>query len=70
MADDLHKRYVDRFFLALKEDYEVRDFEAKVKKERPNATSDQIHAALLSCAKTLPSNHPMQRIHDCVLTKV
>jgi hypothetical protein len=65
--DDLHKRYIDKRFLALKEDYEVQKFERDVKVQKPNASSAAIHTALLACAKTLPSNHPRERIMSCVL---
>jgi hypothetical protein len=68
--DDLHKRYIDKRFLALTEDYEVQKFEKDVKGQKPNATSATIHSALLACASTLPSNHPRQRIMDCVLGKL
>jgi hypothetical protein len=68
--DDLHKRYIDKRFLALTEDYEVQKFEKDVKTQKPNATSATIHAAWLDCAKTLPSNHPRDRIMACVLARV
>ena len=65
--DDLHKRYIDRRFLALKEDYEVQTFEKDVKKQKPKATSSQIHTALQACEKKFASNHPRQKILDCVI---
>ena len=68
--DDLHKRYVDRRFLALKEDWEVQTFEKDVKQQKPHASSTAIHTALIDCAKTLPSNHPRQHIMSCVLGKL
>jgi hypothetical protein len=68
--DDLHKRYIDKRFLALSEDYEVQKFEKDVKTQKPNASSTAIHTALLDCAKTLPSNHPREHIMQCVLGKV
>ena len=70
MADDLHKRYIDKRFLALKEDYEVQKFENDVKAQKPHATSAGIHSALLECVKTLPSNHPRQHIMTCVLGRL
>ena len=69
MSDDLHKRYVDKRFLALKEDYEVKTFEKDVKEERPSATSAEIHSALVECGKTFPSNHPREKIMKCVLSE-
>jgi hypothetical protein len=68
--DDLHKRYIDKRFLALKEDYEAQKFERDVKANKPSTTSEQIHAALLDCARTLPNNHPRQHIMTCVLGKL
>lgn len=68
--DDLHKRYIDKRFLALAEDYEVQKFEQDVKAQKPAATSAAIHSALVACASTLPSNHPRQRIMDCVLGRL
>jgi hypothetical protein len=68
--DDLHKRYIDKRFLALWEDYEVQKFEKDVKAEKVNANSATIHAALLECAKELPSNHPRERIMECVLARL
>lgn len=68
--DDLHKRYIDKRFLALKEDYEVQRFEKDVKAQKPNVSSATIHAALLACAATLPSNHPRERVMECVLGRV
>lgn len=68
--DDLHKRYIDKRFLALTEDYEVQKFERDVKAQKPNASSAHIHSALLECAKTLPSNHPRERIMHCVLSEL
>jgi hypothetical protein len=68
--DDLHKRYIDKRFLALTEDYEVQRFERDVKMQKPHATSAAIHTALLNCASTLPSNHPRERIMECVLSKL
>jgi hypothetical protein len=68
--DDLHKRYIDKRFLALKEDYEVEKFERDVKAKKPNASSASIHTSLLTCAQTLPSNHPRERVMDCVLGKL
>jgi len=68
--DDLHKRYIDKRFLALTEDYEVQKFERDVKAKKPHAGSASIHTALLECAKTLPSNHPRERIIECVLGKL
>lgn len=65
--DDLHLRYVDRRFVSLKEDYEVKTFEQEVKAQRPHTTSAAIHNALLNCENTVPHNHPRQRILDCVL---
>lgn len=56
-ADDLHKRYIDKRFLALTEDYEVQKFERDVKAQKPRASSANIDSAVLECAKTLPSNH-------------
>jgi hypothetical protein len=70
MADDLHLRYIDRFFIALKEDYEVRDFEKSVKQQRPSATSTQIHDALIKCAAQFASNHPRAQIMECVLKRL
>lgn len=70
MMDDLHKRYIDKRFLSLSEDYEVQTFERNVKEQKPNATSASIHSALLECAKTLPNNHPRQHIMTCVLGKL
>lgn len=35
---------------------------AEVRREKPHASTDSIVTALHSCAKTLPSNHPRQRI--------
>lgn len=70
MADDLHLRYRDRFFISLKEDYEVRDFEKSVKLQKPHATSEKIHVALMQCATDAPSNHPRAQILDCVLKKI
>lgn len=68
--DDLHKRYIDKRFLALTEDYEVQKFEKDVKAQKPYANSASIHTAMLDCAKTLPSNHPRERIMECVLGKL
>jgi len=68
--DDLHKRYVDKRFLALSEEWEVQKFEKDVKAQKPHASSASIHTALIECAKTLPSNHPRDRIMTCVLGKV
>ena len=68
--DDLHKRYIDRHFLSLTEDWEVTTFEKDVKAQRPLATSEQIHAALLGCAKLHPRNHPRAKVMECVLAKV
>lgn len=68
--DDLHKRYIDRRFLALKEDWEVKTFEANVKKQRPQATSDGIHRALMSCQGQYASNHPREKIMGCVIEKI
>jgi hypothetical protein len=34
--DDLHKRPIDKRFLALKEDYEVQKFERDVKAQKPS----------------------------------
>lgn len=68
--DDLHKRYIDKRFLALKEDWEVQTFEKDVKAQKPHATSTAIHTALLACAKAFPSNHPRQHIMTCVLGKL
>jgi hypothetical protein len=68
--DDLHKRYIDKRFLALTEDWEVQKFEKDVKAQKPYASSASIHGALIECAKTLPSNHPRERIMTCVLGKL
>jgi hypothetical protein len=68
--DDLHKRYIDKRFLALTEDYEVQKFEKDVKTQKSYASSASIHTALVECAKTLPSNHPRERIMECVLGKL
>jgi hypothetical protein len=68
--DDLHKRYIDKRFLALREDYEVQKFERDVKAQKPYASSASIHSALVSCASTLPSNHPRERIMGCVVGKL
>jgi hypothetical protein len=68
--DDLHKRYIDKRFLALEEEYEVQKFERDVKAQKPHASSAAIHTALIECAKTLPSNHPRDRVMACVLGKL
>ena len=68
--DDLDKRYIDKRFLALTEDWEVQEFERDVKAQKPHASSDAIHRALVDCAKTLPTNHPRERIMTCVLGKL
>jgi len=68
--DDLHKRYIDKRFVAIEEDWEVQKFEKDVKAQRPHVSSADIHAALLECAKTLPSNHPRERIMTCVLERL
>lgn len=38
--DDLHKRHIDKRFLAIEEDWEVQKFEKDVKAKEPSATSD------------------------------
>jgi hypothetical protein len=68
--DDLHKRYVDKRFLALTEDWEVQKFEKDIKAQKPNASSAAIHAALWDCAKVSPSNHSRQHIFTCVVGKL
>jgi hypothetical protein len=52
--DDLHKRYIDKRFLALSEDYEVQKFEQDVKAQKPHASSAAIHTALIECARRFP----------------
>jgi hypothetical protein len=68
--DDLHKRYIDKRFVALQEDWEVQKFEKDVKAQKPSVTSVAIHAALLQCAQLFPSNHPRERIMACVVARL
>jgi hypothetical protein len=70
IMDELHKRYVAKRFLALTEDFEVQKFERDIKMQRPHASTIRIHTALLTCATTLPLNHPRERIMQCVLGKL
>jgi hypothetical protein len=68
--DDLYKRYVDKRFLALTEDYEVQKFERDIKMQKPHASTMRIHTALLTCASMLPVDYSRERIMQCVLGKL
>jgi hypothetical protein len=44
--------------------------DSSFKAQKPSATSAEIHSALMLCEKDFPSNHPRQRIMECVLARL
>lgn len=70
MADDLDSTRQDRYFVNLRQDWEVLHFVGAIQKARPSASRDAITLALEQCARQLQPSESREKITACVLSRL
>ncbi len=67
--DNRKKRYIDRFFFACSESWEVEYLVKKILKYYPNSEM-KIRLAIKICCNEIPGNKPRDKFVRCVMSKL
>lgn len=68
--DNKKKRYIDRFYFACEESWEVDYLVAKIKNIYPFKTDSAIRAAIYSCCREVQAPRPRDKFVRCVMSKL
>lgn len=68
--DNKKKRYIDRFFFACEETWEVDYLVSKIRKNYPSKSESAIRAAIASCCREVSAPRPRDKFVRCVMSKI
>lgn len=68
--DNRKKRYIDRFFFACEQKWEVDYLVSKIKRIYPSKSESAIRAAITSCCMEIPAPRLRDKFVHCVMSKV